>query len=204
MMHRRYIIAAPLALAGCSVLPRQTYIPQVNWPLDPPPPTTRPANPNGPVLLVRDLLAAPGLDEQGVQTLLPNGSLEIGYYNRWAVPPADAATQALATWLLASGQFSAVIGPGSRLTASLILEGELTEFLADESAGHAIAVLTLVVMSNSGSITAPSRPLAQSRITGQAPLAGTDAAAAVAALRAALADALGQAVALVTRYGADM
>jgi ABC-type uncharacterized transport system auxiliary subunit len=202
MMHRRFLVGAPLALAGCSVLPRQKYIAQVNWPLDPPPPAPRPANPNGPVLLVRDLLAAPGLDDQGVQTLLPNGSLDIGYYNRWAVPPANAATQALANWLLASGQFSAVISPGSRLTATLVLEGELTEFLADESAGHAIAVLTLIVISNSGSIAVQSRPLAQSRITGQAPLTGTDAASTVAALRAALADALGQAVALVSRYDA--
>jgi cholesterol transport system auxiliary component len=199
-MQRRFLIGAPLALAGCSVLPAQKYVARTDWPLDPPPPPMQPANPAGPVLLVRDLLAAPGLDDQGIRTLLPNGSLDIGYYNRWAVPPADAATQALANWLLASGDFSAVIAPGSRLTATLILEGELTEFLADESAGRATAVLTLVVISNSGSLAAKSRPLAQSRITGQAPLTGTDAASSVTALRAALASALGQAVALVSRY----
>jgi hypothetical protein len=61
-------------------------------------------------------------------------------------------------------------------------------------------VLTLAVLKNSGSFSAGALPLAQSRITGTAPLTGTTPAAEVAAQRAALASALGQAVALVTKY----
>jgi cholesterol transport system auxiliary component len=201
-MRRRVVIVAPLALAACgSVLPRQQYIPQVDWPLAPPPPQNLPANPGGKVVLVRDLAAAPGLDERGLRLLRPDGSMEISYYSRWAVEPEDAATAALSDWLEASGMFAAVVGLGSRLTASLIVEGELSEFLADESAGQARAVLTLVVIANAGGIAAKALPLAQARLTGTAPLRGTDAPAEVAAMRAALADALGQAVGLVERFG---
>jgi len=200
-MNRRLVLFAPLALTACgSLLPQQTYVPRINWPLAPEPPAQNAPNPAGPVLLLRDITAAPGMDQQGVQILQPNGSLNIDYYNLWAVSPADAATQSLLTWLQASGDFSAVVSPGSRLTASLILEGELTELLADLSTNQATAVLTLVVIKNSDSISAASLPLAQQRITGTAPLTGNTPAAEVAAQRAALANALSQAVTLVTRF----
>jgi cholesterol transport system auxiliary component len=200
-MNRRLVLSAPLALTACgSLLPQQTYVPRINWPLAPEPPAQNAPNPAGPVLLLRDITAAPGMDQQGVQILQPNGSLNIDYYNLWAVSPADAATQSLLTWLQASGDFSAVVSPGSRLTASLILEGELTELLADLSTNQATAVLTLVVIKNSDSISAASLPLAQQRITGTAPLTGNTPAAEVAAQRAALANALSQAVTLVTRF----
>jgi cholesterol transport system auxiliary component len=200
-MKRRMVLLAPLALGACStLLPVQKYIPRVNWPLDPAPPAQHAANPAGPVLLVRDIQAGPGLDQQGVQSLKADGSLNVDYYNLWAVNPADAVTQALLTWAQASGDFAAVVSPGSRLTAGLILEGELTELVADTTAGQARAVLTLVVIKSGGSVAAAALPLAQERITGTAPLQGATPAAQVAAQSAALADALGQAVALVTRY----
>jgi cholesterol transport system auxiliary component len=200
-LHRRLVLLAPLALTACgSLLPRQKYVARINWPLAPLPPAQNPANPSGPVLMVRDITPAPGLDQQGVQSLQADGSLDIGYYNLWAVSPADAVTQALLTWTQSSGAFSAVISPGSRLTPSLILEGELTELLADLAAGQARAVLTLVVIKNSGGLTAASLPLAQARLTGTAPLTGATPEAEIAAQSAALASVLSQAVALVTRY----
>jgi ABC-type uncharacterized transport system auxiliary subunit len=90
-----------------------------------------------------------------------------------------------------------VVAPGSRLTAELIVEGELTELVSDLAAGQAHAVMTLVVIQ---SLHGNTRPLAQARITGTAPLQGTDAAAQVSAQRAALANALAQAVSLVTKF----
>jgi cholesterol transport system auxiliary component len=202
-MKRRFILAAPLGLAACgSLLPAQKYVPTTVWPLAPPPPPLQPVNQAGPVLLVRDLSAAPGLNDQSLHTLRVDGSLEISYYNRWAVPPADAATAALAAWAEASGVFSAVVAPGSRLTPGLIIEGELSEFVADTAARQARAVLTLVVIRNAGTAVATARPLAQSRITGSAPLAGLAPPALVAAQRAALANALAQAVALLTSCAA--
>ncbi len=200
-MNRRMVLLSPLAFTACgSLLPKQKYIARVNWPLAPEPPVQNQADPSGPVLMVRDITAAPGLDQQGIQSLAPDGSLNIGYYNLWAVPPADATTQALIAWTQASGAFAAVITPGSRLTPSLILEGELTELLADPAAGQARAVLTLVVIRNKPGLTASPLPLAQARLTGTAPLTSLTPAAEAAAQNAALAKVLTQATALVTRY----
>ncbi|NNM56658.1 ABC-type transport auxiliary lipoprotein family protein, partial [Acidocella sp.] len=142
----------------------------------------------------------PGLDQTGLQSLAPDGSLNIDYYNNWAAAPADAATQALLTWCQASGAFSAVIQPGSRLNPGLIVEGELTQLLANPASGQATAVLTLAVIKPAGGITTAALPLAQQRITGTAPLSGAIPAAQAAAQNAALASALTQAVALLTRY----
>ncbi|MDE8349966.1 MAG: ABC-type transport auxiliary lipoprotein family protein [Acidocella sp.] len=200
-MQRRLILMAPLWLAGCgSLLPTQKYVRQVNWPLQPSPPVSNPPNPNGPILLVRDLAAGPGLNEQGLRTLRPDGSLDVAYYNRWAVAPADAATAALTAWAAASGAFSAVVNTGTRLTPALIVEGELTEFVADPTAGQARAVLTLVVIANNPGPIGKSHPLAQQLITGTAPLHSTDAKAEVVAMQAALANALGQAVRLLVKF----
>ncbi len=197
-MKRRSIVAAPVMLAGCaSLLPKQKYIPQVNWPLDPQPPASQPADPAGKVVLLRDLNAGPGMSNQGIQTLQADGSLSISYYNQWAVAPADAAAEVLANWLAASGAFSAVVSPGSRLTANLIVEGEFSELLSDLGAGEAKAVLTLVVIQ---SVNGNTRPLAQQRIVGTAKLSGSDYPAQVAAQSAALANAMQQAVSLITRF----
>src|SRR5271165_5481868 len=128
MPRRRYILAAPLALAGCaSLLPAQKYTPRISWPLQPPSPAMAAPAAGGPVLMIRPIAAAPGLDARGLQSLAANGSLKLDYYNLWAVPPADAVTQALLDWSQASGTFSAVVTPGSRLSPALIVEGELTE-----------------------------------------------------------------------------
>jgi cholesterol transport system auxiliary component len=197
MMKRRFLVLAPAAMAGCSIFPSQKYIARTDWPLDPAAPMNAAPKPAGKVVLLRALNAGPGMDDEGIKSLRADGSLNTSYYNRWAVAPADAATQALGEWLSASGDFSAVVAPGSRLSADLILEGELTELVSDLGAGQARAVMSLVVIGNQGVTT---RPLAQQRITGTAPDAGDDAVAEVTAQRAALADALRQAVALVARF----
>ncbi len=199
-MNRRLILLAPFAFTACaSLLPAQKYIARTNWPLDPLPPAQNPANPSGPILMVRPITAAPGLDQQGLQSLAPGGSLTIDYYNNWAVQPADAVTQALINWTQASGAFSAVITPGSRLTPTLIVEGEITQFLADPAHAQATAVLTLVLIKPASGLTTTALPLAQTRITGTAPLTGTTQAAQATAQSAALANALTQATTLITR-----
>jgi hypothetical protein len=83
------------------------------------------------------------------------------------------------------------------LSANLIVEGEFSELLSDVGAGQAKAVMTLVVIQSLGGNT---RPLAQQRIVGTAPLQGTDYAAQVAAQSAAVANAMQQAVQLITRF----
>ena len=43
-------------------------------------------------------------------------------------PPAQAVEDGLRQWLAATGLFGAVLAPGSRLAADLVLEGDLTAF----------------------------------------------------------------------------
>ena len=197
-MNRRAVLAAPLLLAGCaSLLPKQKYIPRVSWPLDPQPPQIQPTNETGKVLLLRDLAAAPGMETQAIQTLNADGSLTLSYYNQWAAVPARAATGVLRSWLTASGAFRAVVSPGSRLNPDLIVEGELTALMSDPARGRAVAVMTLLVIQDTHGDT---RPLAQRRITGTAPLSGSGYAAQVAAQTAALANAMDRAVAFISGF----
>ncbi len=197
-MKRRLMLAAPALLAGCaSILPKQTYIARISWPLNPQPPQSLPASPGGKIVLLRNLNAGPGMSDESIQTLNADGSLTTSYYNQWAVSPADAASEALQTWLTASGAFSAVVTPGSRLAANLIVEGEMTELLSDLTRNQARAVLTLVVIQD---LNGNTSPLAQQRIIGIAPMNGTGYAGQAGAQSAALANAIQQAVSLVTRF----
>lgn len=196
MPRRRFLLAAPLALSACaSLLPAQKYTPRVSWPLQPLPPPAAPLAPGAPVLLVRPITAAPGLEARGLQSLAADGSLHVDYYNLWAVPPADAVTQALLDWSQASGAFSAVVTPGSRLVPNLILEGELTELLADTTQGEARVALTLVVIRPG--VGGATVPLRQALLRAAVPLAANDAPAQARAQSEALAKVLAQAMALL-------
>ncbi len=202
-MKRRLLLGSPVLLTGCgSLLPSQSYTPRVSWPLTPTPAQNLPSAPDGPVLLVRDIAAAPGLDARGLQTLRTDGTLQTDYYNNWAVPPADAVTQALVAWAEGAGIFSAIVAPGSRLAPNFILEGELTGLLADAGAGVARASLTLTLLRANAALGATARPLAQARLAGTAPLTGATPAAQVAAQTQALSAVLTQAMALLAAHEA--
>ena len=201
MMHRRFVLTAPLVLSACaSLLPAQKYTPRTSWPLQLPPPAFPPRASTGPVLMIRPIAAAPGLDARGLQSLAADGSLRVDYYNLWAVPPADAVTEALLNWTQASGMFSAVVTPGTRLDPGLIIEGELTELIADPGRGEALATLTLVVIKPSRALTGVALPLAQARLHATAKLDGNGPAAMVAAQSDAVTAVLVQAMALLTRF----
>lgn len=179
-----------VALGGCSVLPAQPYQERRDWPLVVRRPTARPPARRGRVLLVRSLGAAPGVEARGVQWLEPDGSLHVDYWEQWAVPPAQAVEDDLRQWLAASGLFTAVVGPGSRLDADLVLEGELTALLGDPAAHQARASAALVLLDQR---SAKLKVLMQQTVTGTAPLTGKAPAAVAAALQAAVAALLGAA-----------
>jgi len=194
---RHVLLATPLALAGCGgILAKQPYVARSDWPLAPPPPGSGGVAGRRGVVLVRGISAGPTLSERGLITQLADGSVHVGYYNRWATSPAQATTAALIAWLQASGRFAAVVGDGSALTPDVIVEGTLDTLLADPTTHVARAALTLVVAKPVG---ISERPLAQRRLTATAPLAGPTAPDLVAAQRAALAAVLGQAVGMVVR-----
>jgi cholesterol transport system auxiliary component len=184
---RRSVCLAAAALAGCSVLPQTKYVQQTQWPLIVKRPETLSSRSNGRVLTVSEVTPAPGLDQRGVQWLLPNGSVHVDFYNQWAVAPASAVTTDLQQWLAASGLFSAVVAPGTGLTPDLVLNPTLTTFIADPRTLTAHAALALVLIDQH---LIPAKVLLQQTLSADGHIASDTPEAIVNALRAALAGVL--------------
>jgi len=181
---RRAILGSAGALTACSVLPQRPYQERREWPLDVTRPTSEPADPHGPVLLVRSLRGGPGLDERGLRTVLADGAEKVDYWEEWAVPPPQAVEDALRQWLMASGKFAAVVAPGSQVQPTLILEGELLALAADLPTAQARASLSIVLLRSDGG---RREPVLQRSFTGTAPLLGRDGPALADAMRRAVA-----------------
>ncbi len=192
-MRRRLVLAGALALAGCG-LSERPYPERRQWPLVVRRPTSLPPPRRGKVLLVRSIGAAPGLGVRGLQSLRPDGSLNIDFYEEWAVPPAESVESDLRQWLADSGRFRAVVAPGSRLNADFVLEGTLTAFLADPPTGTARVTLSVVLLDQRPN---PVKILMQRNFTAEERLASADPPGIVQALRAGLADVLRQVEAAV-------
>lgn len=192
-MTRRALLLAAL-LPGCSVLPNRPYRETERFLLAPErPPGPAPAR-RGPVLLLRTLRAAPGMDQRGLRVIGPGERVTEEYWAEWTAPPADLVEEALRRWLVASGRFAAVTAPGSRQRAGLILEGELTRLQAEPVTGIARATLSALLLADG---TGESRVLQQFIVEGTAPLPGgarpdgrVMPAEAAAAMNAALGNAL--------------
>ncbi len=188
-LRRRLLLGGMLSFAGCSVLPSQPYLEKHDWPLVVRRATTLPRRAGRPVLLVRTVRAAPELEVRGLQWLLRDGSVHVDYYEEWAVQPAAAVDDDLRQWLAASGLYSAVLAPGSRLHADLVLESELPTFVADPPAGVARVALSLVLLDQRST---PAKVRLQQTIRAEPKLAGATVADMVEALRAGLRDVLEQ------------
>jgi ABC-type uncharacterized transport system auxiliary subunit len=188
-MKRRWLLLGGAALGGCSLLPQQPYLQRRDWPLDVQRAQVLPPRPRGPVLLVRSIRAAPGLEVRGLQWLLKDGSVHVDFYEQWAVPPAQAVEDDMRRWLANAGLFSAVLAPGSRLNADLVLEGELDALIADLNAGVARASLALVLLDQRKHET---KVLLQKTERAEVKLTATDPPAIVDALKAALVEVLRQ------------
>lgn len=182
-------LATALGGGGCSVLPSQPYLQRRDWPLVVRRPLALPRRPGGHVLLVRAVQAGPGLEMRGLQTLQPDGSVRTAFYEQWAVPPAEAIDDDLRRWLADSGVFAAVLGPGSRMTADFVLDGELVALHADLGTGMARAALALVLIDQRPSATQirPGRIRLERTEAANVKLDGTDPPALVRAQLAAVA-----------------
>jgi hypothetical protein len=203
-MIRRHLLALlPLGLAACSVLPDRPYQESRRYALAPrrpggapsPPRGGAPSRGGGPVLLVRVMRAAPGLDQRGLRSVAADGRVTLGYWDEWAAPPPDATEEALRRWMTESGLFAAVTAPGSRLPADVILEGELVRLEARPAEGLARADLSVLLLSRAGGDGfGEPRVLGQMLVDGTAPLPG-GAEAPPPAQAAAMEQALGAALA---------
>jgi cholesterol transport system auxiliary component len=189
-MRRRWLLAGGVALAGCSLLPEQAYVQRREWPLDVDRTPVLPPRARGRVLLVRSVRAAPGLESRGLQWLQRDGSLHVDFYEQWAVPPAQGVEDDLRQWLGDAGLFRAVLAPGSRLDADLVLEGELDTFLADLNAGVARASVALVLLDQRPGTV---KVLLQKTETAEVTLTDTAPPGLVEALKAALVAVFGKA-----------
>lgn len=174
---RRALFLLPL-LGACSVLPDRPYQENTRYPLAPARPAGPARAPTGQALLLRTLRAAPGLESRGLRRLRPDGTVEVLPYDEWIAPPGDLAEAALRDWLLRSRLFTAVTAPGSRLTANVVLEAELTRL--DTDGRTARAGLAALLLREGG-----GRVVAQRAFTAEAPVEGEGAAAAARAMEAA-------------------
>ncbi len=188
LIGRRRVLLLPLLLGACG-LSERPYAERREWPLVVRRPETLPPRRGGKVLLVRSLGAGPGLDQRGLQSMQPDGSIRTAFYEEWQVPPAEAVEDSLRRWLAASGLFAAVLAPGSRLPADLALEGELTALWTEPGGGRSDATLGVSVIDQTGAAT---RIVLQNSFSAYAPLGTPNPPDAAASMRASLALVFGQ------------
>lgn len=180
-MNRRALLLLPL-LAGCG-LSERPYAERRQWPLAVTRPAALPARAGGRILELRTLRAGPTLEARGLQTMQPDGSMKTGFYEEWAVPPAQGAEEALRRWLADSGLFAGITAPGSRATPDLSLEGELVALNANPATRTATASLAITIVTGKSD---PARILLQRNFTETAAMQGEGPQSEVQATLAAL------------------
>ncbi len=171
-MRRRLLLAAPVLLGACSILPERPNVPVRRYALAPRRPATLDAPRGAPVLLQRRMRAVPGLQDLGLRRARPDGAYEFLPYEEWIAPPADLADAALRAWLQASGRFAAVVQAGTRADADFVLESQLTVLETAPpaqagQAGEARAAIAAVLLREE---RLASRVLATLEATGTAPV----------------------------------
>jgi len=187
-------------LGGCSVV-NQAYVEPRRYPLSPVRPAGMARRRGRKTLLMRLTRAAPGLDGRLLRSIRADGTEATEYYAEWTAPPAEAAEQALRRWLMEAGTFSAVLAPGTRGNADLVMESELLALHVDLGRGVAVAAMSAVLMRETSQfgtrVVAQFSEQATSPVPPERPL-GPDAEAA--GMVAALGLVLGQLEADLSRY----
>lgn len=199
---RANLLLALAPLAACTVLPQRPYQEVQRFALDPERPQRATAPGNAPVLLVRPLRSAPGLDVRGLRMVGADGQVSTAYWQEWAATPVDLVEEAMRRWLTASGMFRAVTQPGSRLRPDVVLEGELIRLQAEPAKGTATAAISALLLTEPQSVAQEARILGQFVAEGTAPIpggAGRDGAAAAGDAAAAMSAALAEALAALER-----
>ncbi|WP_458097531.1 hypothetical protein [Roseomonas sp. WA12] len=195
-MRRRMVLAAGPLLAGagllgaCSVV-NQSYVEPRRYTLSPRRPEGLPRRAGTKAVLMRLTGAAPGMDSRLLRSIRPDGTVAQEYYAEWTAPPAEAAEEALRRWVTDARIFSAVLAPGTRGDADLLLESELVALHVDLGRGVAVASMSAVLLRSSSQfgtrVVAQFTENASVPVPPERPL-GPDAQAAgmVAALAAVL------------------
>ncbi len=77
------------------------------------------------------------------------------YYNEFFVPPAVMITEATRNWFTDAGMFTMVLEPGSSMSPSCVLEGNIVECYADirdKTAPAAVLKIQLFLMKRSDAV----------------------------------------------------
>lgn len=147
-MKRSWTALALLAAVGCvdlkaSYPERRFYTLGVERPgsASAPAPSPTPAG----VLRVRRFSASKVCEGSELVTRTGDAVYDSDFYNAFFVPPAAQLTEQTHRWLGASGLFSAVVGTGSSVPETHVLEGNLIALHADRR-GSAAAVIEVQFM----------------------------------------------------------
>jgi cholesterol transport system auxiliary component len=98
------------------------------------------------VLRVRRFTASKLSEGTELVTRTGEAEYETDFYNVFFAPPASQLTEQAQRWLGASGLFSAVVGTGSSVPETHVLEGNLISLYTDGRENRAEAVLALQVL----------------------------------------------------------
>jgi ABC-type uncharacterized transport system auxiliary subunit len=97
------------------------------------------------VLRIRRFTASKVSEGSELVTRKAEAEYETDFYNAFFVPPATQVTEQSQRWMSSSGLFSAVVGTGSSLPETHVLEGNVVALYADRRQSPA-AVLELQFM----------------------------------------------------------
>lgn len=135
-----------LALSGCVGALKSDYPERRYYTLS----AEREGKPSAPVggavLRVRRFTASKTSEGSELVTRLSASEYETDFYNQFFSPPAQQLTEQTQRWLGASGLFTAVVGTGSSLPETHVLEGNVIALYGDARDHTSMAVLELQVM----------------------------------------------------------
>lgn len=136
------------------------------------------------VLRIRRFTASKVSEGSELVTRKAEAEYETDFYNAFFVPPATLLTEQSQRWLSSSGLFSAVVGTGSSLPETHVLEGNVVALYADRRQSPA-AVMELQFMLLKVA-SDPSAVLFQKSYRQSAALTGDGPEAVIAGWNAAL------------------
>jgi len=178
-------LAAPALLSGCFSFDRDApdrmrYLLEASRP-------TSAARDGAGVIEVRPFHADAACAGRQLVYRHADGRVEVPYYDELLITVPVAITEATRRWLDASGRFRAVLAPGSRAAADLVLEGDVLAVHA-ETGEHPAAVVAITF-----TLLAPDRSVAwREALSAREGLADESPAAFVRAAGLALAAVLAQ------------
>jgi cholesterol transport system auxiliary component len=98
------------------------------------------------VLRVRRFTASKVSEGSELVTRTGETEYETDFYNQFFAPPAIQLTEQAHRWLGASGLFSAVVGTGSSVPETHILEGNVTALYADPRSSSAVLEIQFMLV----------------------------------------------------------